>query len=124
VREQLVWGGVWVGEAFDGKAIGEGDQRGRDLFARGRELQALVAGDALDDAPDEGSEASVALGELGGRLGVADGLVPALVSLLGRWNWWLPAWAARPLGVTPSAAAPEPTTRQQLATPDLTSTGG
>ncbi|HZD01087.1 MAG TPA: MMPL family transporter [Actinomycetes bacterium] len=29
-------------------------------------------------------------------------LVPALVSLLGRWNWWLPAWAARPLGVAPS----------------------
>jgi RND superfamily putative drug exporter len=26
-------------------------------------------------------------------------LVPALVSLFGRWNWWLPTWAARPLGV-------------------------
>ncbi len=51
-------------------------------------------------------------------------LVPALVSLLGRWNWWLPAWAARPLGVAPSPAAAEPTTRQQLTTPDLTSTGG
>ena len=35
-------------------------------------------------------------------------LVPALVSLLGRWNWWLPAWAARPLGVEPSPALPEP----------------
>jgi putative drug exporter of the RND superfamily len=35
-------------------------------------------------------------------------LVPALVSLLGRWNWWLPAWAARPLGVAPSPARPEP----------------
>jgi putative drug exporter of the RND superfamily len=35
-------------------------------------------------------------------------LVPALVSLLGRWNWWLPAWAARPLGVAPSPALPEP----------------
>ena len=22
-------------------------------------------------------------------------LVPALVSLFGRWNWWLPTWAAR-----------------------------
>jgi RND superfamily putative drug exporter len=31
-------------------------------------------------------------------------LVPALVSLLGRWNWWLPSWAARPLGVQPSPA--------------------
>jgi RND superfamily putative drug exporter len=35
-------------------------------------------------------------------------LVPALVSLFGRWNWWLPAWAARPLGVPPSSARPEP----------------
>jgi len=26
-------------------------------------------------------------------------LVPALVSLFGRWNWWLPAWAARMLRV-------------------------
>jgi len=31
-------------------------------------------------------------------------LVPALVSLLGRWNWWLPSWAARLLGVQPSPA--------------------
>ncbi|MCO5998222.1 MMPL family transporter [Actinoallomurus rhizosphaericola] len=39
-------------------------------------------------------------------------LVPALVSLFGRWNWWLPAWAARALRVRPAplppAAAPEP----------------
>ena len=35
-------------------------------------------------------------------------LVPALVSLLGRWNWWLPAWLARPLRVEPSPAAFEP----------------
>jgi putative drug exporter of the RND superfamily len=34
-------------------------------------------------------------------------LVPALVSLFGRWNWWLPAWAARPLRVEPHAAIPE-----------------
>jgi RND superfamily putative drug exporter len=34
-------------------------------------------------------------------------LVPALVSLFGRWNWWLPAWAARPLRVQPHAALPE-----------------
>jgi len=24
-------------------------------------------------------------------------LVPAIVRLMGRWNWWLPHWAARPL---------------------------
>ncbi|MFC1416126.1 MMPL family transporter [Streptacidiphilus cavernicola] len=29
-------------------------------------------------------------------------LVPALVSLLGRWNWYLPGWAARALRVAPS----------------------
>jgi len=38
-------------------------------------------------------------------------LVPALVSLFGRWNWWLPAWAARPLMVAPSPALPEPAHR-------------
>jgi RND superfamily putative drug exporter len=42
-------------------------------------------------------------------------LVPALVSLLGRWNWWLPAWAARPLRVAPSAAPAEPAAGDQLA---------
>jgi putative drug exporter of the RND superfamily len=37
-------------------------------------------------------------------------LVPALVSLFGRWNWWLPTWAARILRVAPSPArrTPEP----------------
>ena len=29
-------------------------------------------------------------------------LVPALMRLLGRWNWWLPTWAARPLRTRPS----------------------
>ena len=29
-------------------------------------------------------------------------LVPALVALFGKWNWWLPGWAARVLRVTPS----------------------
>jgi RND superfamily putative drug exporter len=42
-------------------------------------------------------------------------LVPALVSLFGRWNWWLPAWAARLLVTGPSAVTagrhpPRPTT--------------
>jgi RND superfamily putative drug exporter len=39
-------------------------------------------------------------------------LVPALVSVLGRWNWWLPAGLARVLRVEPSplaASEPEPT---------------
>src|SRR3954463_15722569 len=34
-------------------------------------------------------------------------LVPALVRLMGRWNWWLPQWAARPLRVRASEPAPE-----------------
>jgi RND superfamily putative drug exporter len=33
-------------------------------------------------------------------------LVPALVSLFGRWNWWLPAGVARVLRVEPSPLAP------------------
>ncbi len=35
-------------------------------------------------------------------------LVPALVSLFGDWNWWLPNWPARILRVKPSAAHVEP----------------
>jgi RND superfamily putative drug exporter len=34
-------------------------------------------------------------------------LVPALVSLFGRWNWWLPAWLARLLFVEPSPLTPD-----------------
>ena len=33
-------------------------------------------------------------------------LVPALVSLFGRWNWWLPGWLARALFVEPSPLHP------------------
>jgi RND superfamily putative drug exporter len=35
-------------------------------------------------------------------------LVPALVGLLGRWNWWLPVPAARLLRVEPSPLTPAP----------------
>jgi len=38
-------------------------------------------------------------------------LVPALVSLFGRWNWWLPGWAARLLRVAPSPVAPRASAR-------------
>jgi RND superfamily putative drug exporter len=37
-------------------------------------------------------------------------LVPALVSLFGRWNWWLPVWLARLLRVEPSPLGPKPGT--------------
>ena len=33
-------------------------------------------------------------------------LVPALVSVLGRWNWWLPEWLAKVLRVPASPLAP------------------
>jgi uncharacterized membrane protein YdfJ with MMPL/SSD domain len=46
-------------------------------------------------------------------------LVPALMRLMGRWNWWMPGWlgARRRAGLqvnvsplpTPAAAEPEPT---------------
>jgi RND superfamily putative drug exporter len=35
-------------------------------------------------------------------------LVPAIMALLGRWNWWLPAWAARTLRTRASTPAVEP----------------
>ena len=34
-------------------------------------------------------------------------LLPAFVSMLGRWNWWMPPWAARILRVEPSLPEPE-----------------
>ena len=33
-------------------------------------------------------------------------IVPAVISLMGRWNWWLPAWSAKLLRVEPSPLAP------------------
>jgi len=39
-------------------------------------------------------------------------LVPAVVSLFGRWNWWLPPGAARLLRVRPS---PEPVAQASAA---------
>jgi putative drug exporter of the RND superfamily len=36
-------------------------------------------------------------------------LAPAVVALLGRWNWWLPTWAARILRVQPSRVRPKTT---------------
>jgi RND superfamily putative drug exporter len=36
-------------------------------------------------------------------------IVPALTALMGRWNWWLPAWPARLLRVKPSPLHPAAT---------------
>jgi RND superfamily putative drug exporter len=35
-------------------------------------------------------------------------LVPAVVSLMGRWNWWLPALPAKLLRTKPSGLRPAP----------------
>jgi RND superfamily putative drug exporter len=48
-------------------------------------------------------------------------LVPALVSLFGRWNWWLPKGLARALRVQPSpvaAAGSEPGLVEAPVRPD------
>ncbi len=42
-------------------------------------------------------------------------LVPALVSLFGRWNWWMPVWPARLLRVLPSRATPDLLPEGELA---------
>jgi RND superfamily putative drug exporter len=44
-------------------------------------------------------------------------LVPALVTLFGRWNWWLPAGLARVLRVEPSPLVDEPTDLPVAARP-------
>jgi len=41
-------------------------------------------------------------------------LVPALVALMGRWNWWMPAGLARVLGIAPSGTAPSPPPPDEL----------
>lgn len=43
-------------------------------------------------------------------------LVPALVSLFGRWNWYLPAWAGKALRVVPSTPS-MPVQRGPAVTP-------
>jgi RND superfamily putative drug exporter len=35
-------------------------------------------------------------------------LVPSVMQLLGRWNWWLPSWTARVLRTRPSPLRPAP----------------
>jgi RND superfamily putative drug exporter len=45
-------------------------------------------------------------------------LVPALVGLLGRWNWWLPTWPARLLRVEPSPLAPKHPARSAQPEPE------
>jgi RND superfamily putative drug exporter len=42
-------------------------------------------------------------------------IVPAVIALMGRWNWWLPRWPARALRVEPSPMRPPPAPREAEA---------
>ncbi len=44
-------------------------------------------------------------------------LVPSSMQLLGRWNWWLPAWAAKALRTTPSPLEPRGSAQQAQTDP-------
>jgi RND superfamily putative drug exporter len=64
-----------------------------------------------------GTEAKIFATALGGGILIDATIIrgvlaPAIVAMLGRWNWWLPDWAARMLRVAPlpaqAEAAPEP----------------
>jgi len=63
-----------------------------------------------------GTEAKIFATALGGGILIDATIIrgilaPAVVAVLGRWNWWLPDWAARILRIEPSHA-------QSEATPD------
>ena len=69
---------------------------------------ALILGFAFAAfAMQPGTEAKIFATALGGGILIDATIVrgvlaPATVALLGRWNWWLPTWAARLLRVEPS----------------------
>jgi len=59
-----------------------------------------------------GTEAKIFATALGGGILIDATIIrgvlaPAFVAILGRWNWWLPDWAARILRVESSRARPE-----------------
>jgi RND superfamily putative drug exporter len=61
-----------------------------------------------------GTEAKIFATALGGGILIDATIIrgilaPAAVAILGRWNWWLPDWAARILRVEPSRAEPDAT---------------
>ena len=61
-----------------------------------------------------GTEAKIFATALGGGILIDATIIrgilaPAAVALLGRWNWWLPNWAARILRVQPSLVQPKAT---------------
>jgi RND superfamily putative drug exporter len=66
---------------------------------------------SLSTAPDivvEVIATGLAVGILIDALIVRTLLVPALVAIMGRWNWWMPGGLARLLRVNTTVAAPDP----------------
>ena len=58
-----------------------------------------------------GTEAKIFATALGGGILIDATIIrailaPVAVAIIGRWNWWLPDWAARVLRVGPSRAQP------------------
>ncbi|MFH9064891.1 MMPL family transporter [Streptomyces coeruleorubidus] len=51
-------------------------------------------------------------------------LVPATVAMMGKWNWWLPSWAARLLRVEPSPVREETVQDERPADPQPVSPAG
>ena len=67
---------------------------------------------AFSNSP--GTEAKIFATALGGGILIDATIIrgilaPAAVAILGRWNWWLPDWAARILRVQPPHAQPQVT---------------
>jgi RND superfamily putative drug exporter len=90
-------------------AVIEGVGRTGRLVSSGALILAL-AFVAFSATP--GTEAKIFATALGGGILLDATLIrgvlaPAFVSILGRWNWWLPRRPARLLRVEPSAAPPE-----------------
>ena len=104
----------WMREAYDRTpsteaAVVEGIGRTGRLVTSA----ALILGFAFAAfAMQPGTEAKMFALALGGGILIDATIIrgvlaPAFVAILGRWNWWLPDWAARLLRVEPSRAEPE-----------------
>jgi putative drug exporter of the RND superfamily len=79
----------------------------------------ILAFVALASAPDTDVKifaTGLAAGILLDAVVVRTLLLPALMALLGRWNWWLPAWAERCLFPL-ARPRPQPRTRARLSEP-------
>jgi uncharacterized membrane protein YdfJ with MMPL/SSD domain len=58
--------------------------------------------------PNHAAKIAVAVGILVDAVVVRTLLVPALVAIMGRWNWWMPGGLARLLRLTATATTEDP----------------